>query len=397
MMRKLLLGLAAFMFIFTSCGRKTDTVKIGFIGPLTGDYANYGIMMSDAVRIAVEEKNASGGIDGKKVVLIAEDSEGRIEKANSAIEKLSSIDRILGLVGGVFSSESLAIAPRANAEKIVMCSPSATHKAVTSRGEFVFRNVLSDELQAIVFAKYARNVLKLDRVAVLYIVNDYSQGLAEDFKKEFESLGGRIVAFETGSPQDRDFKTQLTRIRNSNAEALYIPNYVAEMAQMLDQKAQLGINMRVLSADGFSNPEIFELSGDNALNVLFSNSTEDTSQSTAKADFIKKYTEKYKIAPDAFSLNAYDIAVLLINAIETVYMESSDSDKKTLKLDRNRIREVFHSTADYNGVSGNITFLPNGDASKNVGIFLSEKKNGEYVFTQTGAYKIVDGELIEIK
>ncbi len=385
------------LFSFTGCKKNSDTVKLGFIGPLTGDYASYGVMMSDAVKIAVNEKNAAGGIDGKKIVLIAEDSEGKIEKANNAIEKLSSIDKIYGLIGGVFSSESLAVAPRAQAEKILMCSPSATHKDLTSKGNYIFRNVLSDQLQAIVFAKYTKNILKLNKVAILYIKNDYSQGLADDFKNEFEKIGGSIVASESGIPQDKDFKTQLTKIKTSGAQALYIPNYVAEMAQMLEQKTQLGLDMKVLSADGFSNPEIFELAGDNAVDVLFSNSTEDISKDNAKDVFIKKYSDLYSIPPDAFSLNSYDIAVLMINAIENVYNQSSDSDKASLSLDREKIRSVFHSTLDYKGVSGTISFLENGDASKNVGVFMSVKNGTQYEFKQIGAYRITNNELEEIK
>lgn len=400
-MKKIFIILSIFvsLIFITNCDQQGKVIKLGFIGPLTGDYANYGIMMSNAAKIAIEEKNAKGGIDGKKILLIAEDSEGKVEKANSAIEKLASVDKIYGLVGGVFSGESLAIAPRAEAEKIVMCSPSATHKALTSKGNFIFRNVLSDELQAIIFAKYVKKVMNINKVAILYIKNDYSQGLAEDFKANFEALGGRVVAMETGNAGDKDFKTQLTKIKSLNAEALYIPNYVAEMAQILEQVNQLGLKLKVLSADGFSNPEILDLAKDNAIGVIFSNSAEETGTNEKKNEFVKKYKEKFNVEPDNFSLNAYDIANLLIDAIEKVYNESTPEEKNTLNLNRDKIREVFHSIKNYNGVSGNITFLANGDASKNVGIFVSQKDNsGKYSYKQISVYKINEsGDIEEIK
>ncbi len=178
-MKKLSL-LIVICFLF-ACG-KQEAIKIGFMGPLTGDAANYGKLMSQAVKIAVEEQNAKGGIGGVKVQLILEDDEGRVEKANPAIEKLASVDKVLGIVGPVFSSCALAIAPKCQAEKIVMITPSSTHKALTSMGNFIFRNVLSDELQAKVFAKYVYKYLNLRKVAVLHLKNDYSQGLAEDFR-----------------------------------------------------------------------------------------------------------------------------------------------------------------------------------------------------------------------
>ncbi len=399
-MKKIVIFVLCLMLLFfVNCGKSQNVIKIGFIGPLTGDYANYGIMMSNAAKIAIEEKNSNGGIDGKKIVLIAEDSEGKVEKANSAMEKLVSVDKVFALIGGVFSGESLAIAPRAEAEKILMCSPSATHKALTSKGNFIFRNVLSDELQAIIFAKYAKKVMGLKKVAILYIKNDYSQGLAEDFKENFEKEGGEVVAMETGIAGDKDFKTQLTKIKDLKPEALYIPNYVAEMAQILEQKNQLGLNVKVLSADGFSNPEIFDLAKDNALDVIFSNSAEDTSSNISKQNFINKYKNKYKIEPDNFSLNSYDIAWLIINAIETAYNEASQEDKEKLNLNRDRIREIFHSTKDYQGVSGTINFLPNGDASKNVGIYVSEKdEQGKYNYKQIAVYNLnSQGELEKIK
>lgn len=376
------------------CGsQQVDSVKIGFIGPLTGDAANYGKMMSQAIKIAVEEKNQAGGIAGKKVVLVAEDSEGKPDKANAAIEKLAGIDKVWGIVGAVFSSASLAIAPKANAAKIVMISPSSTHKDLTSKGKFIFRTVVTDALQAKVFGHYVYEVAGIKTVAVLYIKNDYSQGLAEDFKSTYEAAGGKVVAMETGMQGDKDFTTQLTKIKSLNPEALYIPDYIAEMAQILEQAKQLGLNVKILSSDGFSNPEIFELAGDAANGVLFSNAAENKENSKIKSDFEKKYTEKWGQKPDAFSLNSYDAANILINAIETVYNQSSPAVQKTFKLDRNAIQAVVAATKNYNGVSGKITFAENGDLIKNMGIY----KSANNKYTQIGVYTLNDNKLVEVK
>ncbi|MGC8764950.1 MAG: ABC transporter substrate-binding protein [Brevinematia bacterium] len=391
-MKKLCL-IFAVMALF-ACG-KQQTIKIGFMGPLTGDAANYGKLMSQAVRIAVDEKNAEGGIGGNKITLILEDDEGKVEKANPAIEKLASVDKVLGIVGPVFSSCALAIAPKCQSEKIVMITPSSTHKALTSVGNFIFRNVLSDELQAKVFAKYVFKYMKLRKIAVLHLKNDYSQGLAEDFRTEFEKLGGKIVAFESALQGDKDFKTQLTRIKNANPEALYMPDYVAEMAQIIEQSKQLGLNVKFLSGDGYSNPEIFELIGDNANGVIFANSAEETGElSPIRKEFIEKYEKRWKMKPDAFSMNSYDSAKILINAIEKVYNEMSPEEKKGLKFNRDKIRDYVAATENYNGASGVVTFLKEkGDAIKNVGIFIAENKN----YRQLQAFTIKDDELVEIK
>ncbi len=367
-------------------------VKIGFIGPMTGDYANYGKLMTQAIKIAVEERNAKGGISGHNVELIAEDSEGKQEKAVAAMEKLASVDQILGLVGAVFSSSSLAIAPRAQQEKIVMISPSSTHPDLTNKGSFIFRDVVSDAVQAQVSAKYVSQVMGIKKVAILYTKNDYSQGLADGFKAQFEADGGQIVAMQSGMQGDKDFKTQLTTIKAANPEAIYMPDYVAEINQILQQTAQLGMtNVKMLSSDGFSNPEILQLAGKLANGVVYSGP--ELEKNPLQVAFEKKYQEKWGDKPDSFSLNSYDAANILFDAIQSVYDKASADQQKSLNLDRDAIRQYVAAIKGYTGVSGEISFAPNGDAIKNQGILTVE--NGQY--KQLGVYKIVDDKLVQVK
>jgi branched-chain amino acid transport system substrate-binding protein len=235
----------------------------------------------------------------------------------------------------------------------------------------------------------------LSRVAILYIKNDYSQGLSMDFKSQFEADGGTIVGMETGLQGDKDFKTQLTKIKALNPEALFIPNYVAEIAQILEQAKQLGLNTKMLSADGFSNPEILELAGDLANGVIFSGpEKEDPAQANAKtAAFEKKYEEKWGEKPDSFSLNAYDGANLIMDAIQAAYDKASDADKKALNLDRSLMQKYVAGIKGYMGVSGEITFAPNGDVIKNQGILTAENRQ----YKQIGVYRIESGKLVKVK
>lgn len=402
MKRIIVWGFAVF-FVFSmisiiGCKKGADSISLGFIGPLTGDNADYGVLQYNSVKLAVEKRNAKGGIGGKPVTLIAEDSEGKPEKANTAVEKLISINRIHALLGGVFSGETLAIAPRANAEKLLMCTSSATHKDVTSKGEYIFRNVLSDQLQARVFAVYAKKILNLNTAAVLYSKNDYSQGLAEDFKRTFEANGGKVVAFESSLVGDKDFKIQLTKMKNLNPEALYLPIYTVELAQVIDQKEQLGIQSKILSADSFSNPEIYNLIGEKALGVTFANSAEDVHISAMKAEFIKEYEKQYGVLPDSFSCNAYDTANMIMDVLEEVCQETSSGNEAVFQLDKERVKESFRNIRNYDGVSGNITFLESGDATKNVGIYITElNEQGEFTYKQIGVYVIEGEDIREVR
>lgn len=382
--------LVLLMFSVMGCkSGSSDVIKLGFVGPLTGDHANYGKMMTQAVRIAIEEKNAAGGINGKTIELVAEDSEGKEDKANAVITKLATIDKVYGIVGGVFSSVSNAIAPIANMEKIVMISPSSTHKDLTSKGEFIFRTVVNDQLQAAVFAKYVKEKMGIDNVAILYIKNDYSQGLTNDFTEVYENAGGKVVATESGLQGDKDFKTQLTKIRSTDAEAIYIPNYVSEIAQIIGQVKQLGMDIKILSADGFSNPEIFDLAGEDANGVIFSNSPEEDSAegNDIKAEFVKKYEAQWGEKPDSFSINSYDAANIIIDAIE-YSVENADG-----AIDRDVMQKYVSTIEDFPGASGSVTFTSIGDVVKNIGIF--ESIDGDYV--QKEIYTLIDGNLIQVK
>ena len=394
-MKKIFVVLFSLMLLsFFACGTKSsdtlkpgEAVKIGFIGPMTGDAANYGKLMSQATKIAVEEFNAKGGINGFTVDLIVEDTQGSVEKGHPAIEKLAGVDKVIGIVGDVFSTVSLAVAPKAEAAKIVMISPSSTHKDLPDKGRFIFRDVINDDLQAVVFSKYLANVEKVKTLAILYVKNDYSQALAKSVKAQYEKEGGKVVAEETALQGDKDFKTQLTKIKGTNPEALYIPNYVAEIAQILEQAKQLGINAKLYSADGFSNPQILELAGALANGVIFTQIAEQPASNIRK-NFEAKYDKKWGEKPDAFSLNAYDAANIILKSIAA----TAELIDGSLKIDREKLRDEVAKTKDYDGASGKITFTENGDLVANIGIYTAENQK----YKQLRMFKLEGQNLVEI-
>ncbi len=381
--------LASTVLLASSCSETTaDEIRIGFIGPMTGDYANYGLLQSQAVAMAIDERNAQNPIEGVSFRLIIEDSEGDVARGQAAIEKLASVDKITGLIGGVFSGVTLAITPRTQAEKILTISGSATAPGVTDIGDYIFRTVATDSLQGIVSAQYAYKEMGVRKVAVLFTRNDYSQGLAEIFQEEFTKLGGEIVALESGMQGDKDFRTQLTTIRAAQPDVLFLPNYVAEIAQILKQADELGIDAQILASDGFNNPQIFDLAGELSNGVIFSDSEMQTSD-----DFRKAYNSRFGDDPDGFSFNAYDGANIMMDAIVNAWEQASDADKAALKLDRKMIREYVANVKDYPGVSGAISFFPNGDVIRNIGINTVE--NLEY--KEVGVYSIKGSELVQIR
>lgn len=355
-------------------------VKIGFIGPLTGDYANYGTLCRQAVEMAIDEINAKGGVNGASIKLFAEDSEGDSQKALAAMEKLSSSDKVCAIIGPVLTGETFSVAERAQAEGIVIITPSASHKDITNVGDYIFRTTPSDGLQGEVAGKYWSQVLGYTKLAVLYAKNDYSQGLYESMSEAFTQDGGQIVAAETFMVGDKDFKTQLTKLKNTDAQAIYLPDYTAEMAQILEQAAQLGIDKPFLSGDGFLSEEIYSLAGQYTDGVVYTASAR-VEESNKNKEFKDAYTARWGIGPDSFATNAYDATYILVSVIEKV------------GIDRKAIKTGMEQVKDFEGVNGIINFAPNGDLVAYQGIYEVHGTTPEYL----GAFAVEDGKLVQVQ
>ena len=355
-------------------------VKIGFIGPLTGDYANYGTLCRQAVEMAIDEINAKGGVNGASIKLFAEDSEGDSQKALAAMEKLSSSDKVCAIIGPVLTGETFSVAERAQAEGIVIITPSASHKDITNVGDYIFRTTPSDGLQGEVAGKYWSQVLGYTKLAVLYAKNDYSQGLYESMSEAFTQDGGQIVAAETFMVGDKDFKTQLTKLKNTDAQVIYLPDYTAEMAQILEQAAQLGIDKPFLSGDGFLSEEIYSLAGQYTDGVVYTASAR-VEESNKNKEFKDAYTARWGIGPDSFATNAYDATYILVSVIEKV-----GTDRKAIKTGMEQVK-------DFEGVNGIINFAPNGDLVAYQGIYEVHGTTPEYL----GAFAVEDGKLVQVQ
>ena len=204
-------------------GDEGGEIVIGEYGSLTGTNATFGISTKNGIDMAIDEVNARGGVLGRQVRVIVEDDQSRPEEAQSVVTKLITSDRVVAVLGEVASSNSLAAAPVAQANQIPMISPSSTNPAVTEVGDYIFRVCFIDPFQGLVMAKFAANTLKFTRVAILTDVeSDYSVGLTDVFTEEFPKLGGQIVATESYGGGDTDFAAQLTAIRSSNPQAIFV-------------------------------------------------------------------------------------------------------------------------------------------------------------------------------
>ena len=342
-MVKAFAAVAAASLAFVGCNSKSSTIKIGSIGPLSGNYAVYGGDCKNGIELAVNEINAAGGVNGQLLELIAEDDEGQPEKSVSAYKKLVTKDGVKLVVGSLTSGCAIAITPLAQAQKVVQIAPAATAPAVTDAGNFIFRACYDDPFQGTVGGKFAAENLGTKNAAILYdIGNDYSVGLTENFKTAFEKAGGSIVSLESYSTGDKDFNAQLTKIKNANPDVIYLPDYYGTVALIAKQLRAQGITTPIVGADGWDG--LTENAGDEVLNGFYSNHYAADSTESKVQDFVKNYKEKYTLTPTSFGALGYDAIYMLRDAIEKAGAEDSEAVRAALEA----------TNGDY--VTGHLTF-----------------------------------------
>lgn len=271
-MRKLLaLVLASLMLVglLAGCGGDNgstggdDTIKLGWMGSLTGDQAAYGTCESQTLKLLVEKKNAEGGILGKQIELICYDTKGDAQEAVNVAKRLCAQDKVCGIIGPNASGQCIAIQSVLNEYHISDMSTVATNEKVTVQDgvlqEYNFRVCFLDPEQGRIAGTFVYDNLGIDKVAILYDVNDdYGQGLKDNFVKVFEGKGGTIVAEEKYNGGDADFTAQLTTIRDSGAQLIFTPIFYQDFIMIHKQARTLGMDLPMLGGDGCASEVLFD-------------------------------------------------------------------------------------------------------------------------------------------
>jgi len=352
--------------ILSGCSPSDEKeIKIGVILPLSGKVMLYGTQARDAINMAIDEINAKGGVlDGKKLRAIVMDNDANPEKTKDAFNKLVRNDKITAIIGPLTSDNSLIIAPEAQKHKVVMITPTSTNENVTQTGDYIFRTCFSDPFQGMVDAKFAWESLKAKRAAIIYdSSSDYSKGLMKSFISDFSSLGGDIAVLESYSGEVKDLNTQLSKIKASNADVIFIPDYYNSVIKIARQIRSAGIRSTLLGTDGWE--DIAFNAGDEVLGSYFSNHyTKDANESDVKR-FAENYKSKYKVDSNAFAALGYDSVYLLADGIENA--GCTDTDK---------IKDALMKT-DKKYVTGNIKFDENRNPIKQAYMLKISKVDGK--------------------
>lgn len=348
-----------------SGGKKDETgsIKIGLIQPLTGDVATVGQNVKKATELAISEINNVGGINGRMMELVAEDGKCDGKASVSAVTKLVNIDKVDAVIGGGCSSESVAIAPIVEKAKVITISPLSSSPALTTAGDYIFRTYPSDAFQGVRAAEFAVNNLGSKKVAILACMSDWCEGIQKVFKDKVVALGSSVVAEDRFDDKStKDFKTQLTKIKSTNPDLIYLLGYSDGTIISLRQMKEIGLNAKVLGGDAWNDPKIIANAGSSAEGIMYTMpaSVENVTFATA----LEKVTGSKEVTIGA--REAYDAVKILAQVM------------KEVGFDNAKVKNALYKVKDYQGVSGNISFDQNGDLSS-ANYDLMIVKNGKAV------------------
>jgi branched-chain amino acid transport system substrate-binding protein len=340
-------------------------IKIGVLTPLTGQVAEYGENTKKGIELAVEEINNGGGVKGKKIQLFYEDSKCDAKEAVNGFNNLITQDAKI-VLGTVCSGETLAVAPLANDKKIIVISSGASSPQITAAGDYIFRVYPSDDYEAGIAADTIFNQLKKTNVSILYVNNDYGVALKETFKNKFSKMGGKVLNEETYLQNDKDFKTQLTKIKENKPDIIYMISYPIDGALIMKQAKELGVAGIFFGTSGLKANDFIANGGLTTEGFILVAPAEISSNKTQS--FVQKYTNKFGSKPGLLSDRAYDSVYILKDVLEKV------RNVKNIEEIKNNLYKI----KGFVGASGEMSFNSNGDIVGTAYNLLTIK-NGQFV------------------
>ncbi len=354
-------------FAIWGCGKKKDDSKIviGHFASMTGPQATFGKSTDDAIKLAIKERNAKGGVKGKPVSLVTIDDAGKATEASTAVTRLINDHGAVAILGEVASGLSLAGGPIAQNAKVPMISPSSTNPDVTDIGDYIFRVCFLDDFQGWAGAKFARDNLKADKVAILYDqAQAYSKGLADFFEKSFKEMGGTIAVRQAFNGSNLEISSQLQAVKDSEPQVIYLPVYYSAAATIIRKAREAGIKAPFIGGDGWDSAELAKNAGDAINGNFFTNHYAPEEPRPEVQNFVKKYQEEYGATPDGLAALGYDAALVLFDAME-----------RAKSLSGPDLRDAIAATKGFTGVTGTFSIDDKRNAQKSAVVI--EYKDGK--------------------
>lgn len=348
-----------------SIDKQKNTIQIGAVLPLGGISAIYGQYPREGMDLAVDEINAAGGINGKNLEIIYEDSQSQPTNAVTSLQKIIGSSDVPAVISGASSPETLAQAPVAEKNKVVLLAAGSAAPNIRFAGDYIFRVKVSVNKEVETLMDFAYTDLEARSIYILYVQNDYGEGVNKFTNDVFLEMGGRVLGREGFDIEETDFRTFLEKSRAANPDVVVLAGWPRNMGQILKQAKEMGINTTFITPGGTIGPEIIEIAGDAADGLIYTMEFDLESSREATKDFMDRFRKKYRKDPELFSALGYD-AVKIISAVMKDCGENSEC-----------IKDGLYRVENYDGASGVISFDEFGDVEKPL-IFMTIK-NGEFV------------------
>ena len=344
-------------------------LKIGAVFPLSGQQSTYGEESMNGIELALDELKARDPKLAEQISLVKEDEKSNPVDAGNAVKKLLSVDKVDLILGSVASSNTLSmLAPVLEAGKILV-TPASTNPEVTKKGDSIFRTCFIDPFQGTVLAEFAlKNLQKKSAAILLDHKSDYSKGLAQFFEAAFVAGGGKIVAKESYEADNKEFRTQLTKIRSAKPEVLLVPGYYQDVGMIMKQAKQMGFQVVMLGGDGWDSPSLYQLAGPAVVDHYFSSHFSPDDTDPAVQTFVKNYTTRFKKAPGAMAALAYDTLFVIADAYKR---GGGDTSAASLK-------KSLASVSNFKGVTGTIHINKDRDAEKDAVVLKTQAQKAVF-------------------
>ena len=342
-----------------------EPLTIGVIAGLTGSAARHGTNSNNGIMLAIEEINQRGGVNGQIIQTITEDEKCDVTTGVQAARKLIDINQRSIIIGPTCSSTAMAIAPIAQQNKVIMITPVASVEDLRNAGDFIFRNRVSGLEYSYKIADFSVDTLRARTAAILYINQDNGISYRDSFEKRFVERGGIIVQKEAYENKATDFRTQLTKIKTNNPDVLYIAGQGHELA--VKQAKDVGIKSKIIGPFTIETPELLTLAKEAAEGIYYSYSQFDPQQGTPHMrNFNERYKERFEIDAEGLAANSYDATMLIAKSLEVCGIKETSC-----------VRDFLSQVKNYQGVSGSITFDPDGEILQPLTI--KQVMNGTFV------------------
>jgi len=348
-----------------------NTVKIGAFLSLTGATSAYGISAANAIKLATDETNRNGAIDGKQIELEIEDDKSNTQDVPGIVEHLIKEHKVHALIAEPVSTRAMMAAPVAQQNKIVMISSASVKPELTQQGDYIFRACFISSTEGEAIAKFAVDRLKAKKVAIILDdKNDYAVVLAGFFADSFKKLGGEIVSQQKYEANATDLNAQMSAIKTAAPDVVFAPGFYTTAPLVARELKKSDIKATLIGSDGWDSPKLMDGGSEPFEGVYFANHFWAGSDDPLVKKFVADYHAKYGVDPDAGAATAYDAARMLFDAF-----------KRAKSTDSAAVRNALAQTKDFPGVTGKITLDANRNAQVPV-YMLRIEKGGKFTLQQ---------------